>query len=181
MYRSKTPAIYGDRADFHGLSELTLDDKCKDTVISAPKETCEDESRWCPLSYRGSAFPDKDAVNKIYESTTDGSPARRLLVDVYAVHGKSCWWGFSASSNLRGGFLFDLTKGLTNVREVPAYKRKALATRSLEAKRPSAVGSIARTWPGLLQWSQASRPSTGVYSSTAGRAEKAMARTRTTL
>lgn len=65
-------------------------------------------------------FPSKTAVSMIYEATPKGSPARRLMVDMYTLKGNSHndWVGVDHPLKHNHDFLIDLTSELLTSRIV---------------------------------------------------------------
>lgn len=75
---------YISLAKFYVLAENLLDQTTKGIVLTAisarAEESCPDKSH---------DFPAIDSVQVIYEGTVEGSPARRLLVQLYTDFGDS--------------------------------------------------------------------------------------------
>jgi hypothetical protein len=68
------------------FGEKVQDGDFKDAVIDALIHTIatpdEEGTFW---------YPTKQLVDRAYTGTPEGSPIRRLLVDMHAFHGKRCW------------------------------------------------------------------------------------------
>jgi hypothetical protein len=60
------------------LAEMLMDDTTKDTVHTAILTRLKE-----PFADGLRCYPGLDAVNIIYGGTTQGNPARRLLIDLY--------------------------------------------------------------------------------------------------
>jgi len=67
-------------------------------VIRLTCVRCGNGMRW---------FPSRENVDRIYRGTPEGSPIRRLMVDMYAIRGAPEWLSAGADGSQ---FLLDLTK-----------------------------------------------------------------------
>jgi hypothetical protein len=78
--------VYDMLADLYALGERLQDDNIRNVII-------DEVVRFSRLFSResGRHFPLNYAVTTIYESTTVGSPARRLLVELFVTNGEEKW------------------------------------------------------------------------------------------
>lgn len=67
-----------------------------------------------PSNYHSYWYLTGESVNIIYEGTTSGSLARKLVVDMHAAYGKNHWLG---KSGLNTDFLIDLTNRFFDTRD----------------------------------------------------------------
>lgn len=65
-----------------------------------------------PVKSGTQMYPGDSLINRTYENTPEGSPLRRLLVDMYFYHGTKDW----ANDNMNVSFLADLTCELLGTR-----------------------------------------------------------------
>lgn len=84
-------------------------------------------------SRKSKSFPCEAPVNKLYEFTEEGSPVRRLMVDMYLTYGSSAWIEKGdGKPKFTTEFLVDLTKALFEDRvmlsETATKKRAELAS-----------------------------------------------------
>lgn len=84
------------------LAEKLQDTAAKHSAIDAMRKHGE-ENAWRP----GMKLWDPAAINELYLGTPDRSPARRLVVDLYALLGKSDWLECRLSK-LPKAFLYDI-------------------------------------------------------------------------
>lgn len=120
---------YDTLTGLYALGERLLDNSLRDNVLVAIMATWkEDQSKRDP-NKSGCLFPGALHINQIYNTTTEGSPARRLLVDTYVLRARSTWSSLNAGANMCHEFVLDLTKALLDMREVSASARKPLIAR----------------------------------------------------
>ena len=85
-YNSRNGKVYNVLADLYALGERLQDDTIRneviDEIVRFSKVSDRDTGRHYPLDY---------AVTTIYESTTAGSQARRLLVELFVTNGEAKW------------------------------------------------------------------------------------------
>lgn len=95
-------------ANIYVLGERMLDQSVQHAVIKElirlPKLTCE-----ANMSNK-SFSPNAEAISLIYDGTTAGSPARRLMVDYHVARGYESWLG----AHHHAAFVLDLAKALQN-------------------------------------------------------------------
>jgi hypothetical protein len=95
-------------ANIYVLGERMLDQSVKHAVIREfvrlPKLTCEANKS------NKSWSPNAEAISVIYDGTTEGSPARRLMVDYHVARGYESWLG----AHHHPAFVLDLAKALQN-------------------------------------------------------------------
>lgn len=89
LYASDVPATnYEELAALYVYGEKVMDSRFKHAVVKAlirsTRQVHEDGKCY---------FPVTNTVNCIYAGTLDGSPARKLLVDIFACHGNPSWMG----------------------------------------------------------------------------------------
>ncbi len=113
-------------AELYGLGESLLDrefqDCVIDTIISLRREEFEDEDgnmqRWSP---------EASTVARFYDLTPPGSPARRLVVELWVIKGEASWVDeLNLDDRNQVEFLKDITK-----------KRTRSLTSSLAATTPN--------------------------------------------
>jgi hypothetical protein len=92
------------------LAEMLIDDTTKDIVLVAILARTKDRLPEKPLYY-----PGLEVIETIYAGTTQGSPAHRLIVDLYTEFGNS---GFDliGYADAPKDFLYDMTVNLLTVR-----------------------------------------------------------------
>jgi hypothetical protein len=83
---SRNGKVYDVLAELYALGERLQDDHIRNVII-------DEIVRFSRMSSResGHHLPLDHAVTTIYESTTAGSPARRLLVELFVTNGKGKW------------------------------------------------------------------------------------------
>lgn len=95
-------------ANIYVLGERMIDQSVQHAVIKEfvrlPKLSCEANKN------KKSWPPNAEAIGLIYDGTTEGSPARRLMVDYHVARGYESWLG----SHCHPAFLLDLAKALQN-------------------------------------------------------------------
>jgi hypothetical protein len=95
-------------ANIYVLGERMLDQSVQHAVIKEltrlPKLTCEANKS------NKSFSPNAEAISLIYDGTTAGSPARRLMVDYHVARGYESWLG----AHHHAAFVLDLAKALQN-------------------------------------------------------------------
>jgi hypothetical protein len=100
-------------AQCYGLGERLQDVKYRNAIL-------------CKILYHVATkrlFPGDRAVAIIYENTTRGSPARKLMVDFWAYEGSEDWLkSGSIRSTIHLEFLEDLVPALLRLREKPVGK-----------------------------------------------------------
>lgn len=94
------------------LVDHSLHDRIIDAFVAAMRVTHEDEHGQYLM------FPTLE-VDDIYKHTTEASPLRRLLVDIYLIHGGGTWAGNRKLAGSHKDFLVDLTSALLEKRVVP--------------------------------------------------------------
>jgi len=92
-------AVYDVLGELYGLGERFLDSQLRNAII-------DEIVRFTTVGGYPRVYPQDDAINTIYECTTDGSPARRLLVFWFVTNGKENW----VTDSLYPDFLRDLAK-----------------------------------------------------------------------
>lgn len=100
-------------AKLYVLGEKLIDDNLQDRVLDAIIATVRKEH----------CYPSKATVKTIYRSTPEGSPARKLMVDVHVIHGAPSWIS-SKTEETHFDFLIDLTKALLDGRSVSEKTRR---------------------------------------------------------
>lgn len=93
----RTGAVYEVLGELYGLGERLLDSRLRNAII-------DEFVRFTKVGGYPHCYPQADAINSIYECTTDGSPARRLLVFWFITNGKEDW----VTDSLHYDFLRDL-------------------------------------------------------------------------
>jgi hypothetical protein len=92
------------------FGEKVQDSRFKDAVIDAAiKSTLSSDMDGVPC------FPGVMAVNRAYKGTPPGSPLRRLMIDLWARHGRDTW----EREDLNGEFLTELVGELLASRDTP--------------------------------------------------------------
>jgi hypothetical protein len=83
---SRNGKVYDVLADLYALGERLQDDKIRNIII-------DEVVRFSNLFGRetGRNYPLDYAIITIYETTTAGSPARRLLVELFVTDGEAKW------------------------------------------------------------------------------------------
>lgn len=83
---SRNGKVYDVLADLYALGERLQDDKIRNVVI-------DEIVAFSRLYAKGTGFhyPLDYAITTIYESTTAGSPVRRLLVEMFLTRGEAKW------------------------------------------------------------------------------------------
>lgn len=108
-------------SNLYALGTRLMDHDLKDPVLDAFAATWN-ERRRVKDADQNETYPHLHAVNVIYNATSEGSPGRRLLVDVFAIHGKSAMKIFQDAQHderPHPEFLPDLVKGLMDKRPTP--------------------------------------------------------------
>jgi hypothetical protein len=59
-----------------------------------------------------------EVVQEVYDGTPEGSPLRRLIVDLYAIHGRDVWLK-NLKEQLPTDFLYDVTLKMLQARPQP--------------------------------------------------------------
>jgi hypothetical protein len=100
-------------AQLYVLAERMLDSKCRNRILREFLRLrdlkCTTGETWNPTEI---------PVNIIYQGTTSGSPARRLLVDIHASYARENW--YPEDVNVAPAFLLDLLRKLLH--DVEAFK-----------------------------------------------------------
>ena len=109
----RRPLGYLALARLYGFGEKVIDKTLKDTVLDAIV-ACTFQAN--EQGHR--TFPMKDTVKTIYKSTSVGSPARRLMVDMYLAHGNEQMVSEKSHLNHKA-FLQDLSRALLKERVLP--------------------------------------------------------------
>lgn len=114
IYTTASPGLakeqgYNILAQIYVLAERLLDSNCRNRIlqefIRLRDLECENDAKWNPVWV---------PINIIYNGTTTGSPARRLLVDIHASVASETW--YLPDLNVVPAFLMDLVrKFLRNV------------------------------------------------------------------
>lgn len=92
------------------LNDTTFQDYVINSIIAQSRTEDTDGRQWYPTSQ----------VNLIYESTSAGSPARRLMVDFYVHFGDEEWITNTDDSEKPGyDFLIDVSAALLKKRNLP--------------------------------------------------------------
>ena len=83
---SRNGKVYDVLAELYALGERLQDDEIRNVVI-------DEIVRFSKLVARvtGGHYPLDRAITTIYESTPEGSPARRLLVELFVTNGEGKW------------------------------------------------------------------------------------------
>jgi hypothetical protein len=126
--------------EIYALAEKLKDNTSKDTVLSAMLAKSKEPSADCNQHSR---YPSLTCINIVYSGTPSGSPARRLLVDLYAETVDSSS-SFSAYGSAHKDFMFDMMVSLASTRphaKVPAELRNKLITET--SKSTAKDGQIA--------------------------------------
>ena len=97
-------SVYFALAGLYALGEKLMDIKLKNQVIEEIFVNA-----WSKHSSSEQRRPSASVVDKIYGSTAAGSPARRLMVDIYFWKGKKDWMLERPEDN-NTEFLMDLTQ-----------------------------------------------------------------------
>ncbi|KAK5733430.1 hypothetical protein LTR17_009675 [Elasticomyces elasticus] len=101
------------------LINPTFHDRVLDALVAGTQEyvvdTADAQSRW---------FPGKETVGNLYSSTPKGSPARRLMVDLYVIHGHAPWIDTENPEANSLEFLVDLTAAMFNNRVLTGARRE---------------------------------------------------------
>jgi hypothetical protein len=92
-------AVYDLLGELYGLGERILDSPLRNAII-------HEIVRFTTVGGYPRCYPQDDAINTIYECTTNGSPARRLLVFWFITNGKENW----VTDDLHPEFLRDVAK-----------------------------------------------------------------------
>lgn len=96
-------AVYNALTALYALGERLLDCKIRNAIL-------REIVRFTTLISEGlNCFPASPAINNIYNCTTEASPARRLMVDLYVTNGGEDWF----ASGLHSVFFQDLAKALS--------------------------------------------------------------------
>lgn len=91
--------VYDVLGELYGLGERLLDSPLRNAII-------DEMVRFTTVGGYPRCHPQEDAINTIYECTTDGSPARRLLVFWFITNGKEDW----ITDGVHPDFLRDVAK-----------------------------------------------------------------------
>lgn len=112
-----TDPEYVPLGKLYALGEHLIDTTFKDCVINAfvakSKAKDKDGRYWYPAGH---------VVNIIYENTSAGSPARRLVVDLHVRYGYEKWIQLT-NEKLNYDFLMDLSLALIKERKLPEGSR----------------------------------------------------------
>jgi hypothetical protein len=92
-------AVYDVLGELYGLAERLLESPLRNAII-------DEIVRFTTVGGYPRCYSQDDAINTIYECTTDESPARRLLVFWFITNGKEDW----VTDGLHPDFLRDLAK-----------------------------------------------------------------------
>lgn len=103
IYSGQKPS-YVVLAKSYAWAEKLLDKELKDRLLDAMVTTCRERDE---KGLRN--FPGTDAISIIYAATTESSPARRMMVDMYVSHGAESW---TVSVEHGIELLVDVTKAL---------------------------------------------------------------------
>lgn len=116
---------YLSLAKLYSLGEKLLDTYFQDCVINAMVLRSRNEANSNQCSY-----PGHPAIQTIYRGTPSTSPARRLLVDIWAGLGEETWilHGVKDQSEVNHEFIIDLSKALLKNRVVLDKDRKIYAS-----------------------------------------------------
>ena len=108
-------------ADLYVLGEKILDVKFQDCVIDCFLVSSRD-SNAREIGY----FPKTPATNLVYQGTPEGSPARRLMVDLFINYGNGKWITPEDGNRSRNNheFVMDLATALLDKRQLPAASRE---------------------------------------------------------
>lgn len=113
---------YNVLAELYALGTRLMDHVVKDLALDAMVATYEGERKGMTPVQNSIAYPQVRAINCIYNATIEGSPGRRMLVDIYVVHGHSEWAVFADEVDTEKphpDFLLDLVKALLRKRPPP--------------------------------------------------------------
>ena len=91
--------------DLYACGERFLNRPIKDAIIKELLRLV------CVKTAIGTWSPTGENVNRIYRGTPEGSPLRRLIVDIHVTKGKKDW----LSPNANAEFLMDMSKALYDV------------------------------------------------------------------
>ena len=103
---------YDMLARLYGLGERLLDtpfqDRIIDAIVCVTREVSSTGKR---------RYPTKTTVDTVYASTPEGSPARKLMVDIHVLYGQVKWLGSRKQPN-NPDFLLDLACALLKKRVI---------------------------------------------------------------
>lgn len=98
--------------------EKILDDDFCNTVVSAITAKVDERH------FEGTFYPGTKAVGILYEGTGDGSPARKMMVQLYSDHAAEEWLGEQNEKDSEE-FLADMCKELFRRRlRMPAVRQR---------------------------------------------------------
>lgn len=118
IYTTASPGLekelgYKLLAQLYVLAERMLDSKCRNRILQEFLRLrdlkCATGETWNPTDV---------SANIIYQGTTPGSPARRLLVDIHASYARASW--YPEDVHVAPAFLLDLVRKLLH--DVEAFK-----------------------------------------------------------
>ena len=97
------------------MGDINFKDAVIDAIVDKSNTATTDKKRWSPVG---------PVIRCIYDNTPETSPARQLLVDLYAVSGRSKWLHtWAKKSDLTKDFLYDLSIALFKQKQDPTGKR----------------------------------------------------------
>ena len=102
-------AGYKKLAQLYVLAKRLLDSRCRNRII---QEMLRLRALICATGYPSN--PSLDSVNIIYQGTTPGSPARRLLIDMYAYTARGR--RYQRDADVDPAFLMDLVRKFSGTR-----------------------------------------------------------------
>lgn len=112
---------WGILARLYGLGEVLMDkifqDRVIDSFVMGTREKRQSGSRH---------FPTKRTIDTVYKMVPAGSPARRLMVDMYVMHGKPRWIDIGGPDQNNKEFLADLAIALLAKRHITVEAQKEL-------------------------------------------------------
>ncbi|KAK3113516.1 hypothetical protein LTR53_009122 [Teratosphaeriaceae sp. CCFEE 6253] len=114
--------LYDAMMALYVLGEKIIDPRFQDRVIDAIVASTRERN-----GTAGRLYPNMTHVTCIYKTTPEGSPARRLLVDMYAIKAGPTWFHDEKPEDIMCEFFFDLTCALMERREVTDKTRQPIA------------------------------------------------------
>ncbi|KAK3112819.1 hypothetical protein LTR53_010500 [Teratosphaeriaceae sp. CCFEE 6253] len=105
--------LYHVRVALYILGEKIIDSRFQDSVVNAIIATTRET-----VGPGNRVYPNMRNVRRIYKNTPEGSPARRLLVDMYAIKAHPLFFHGEKPQDDMCQFFFDLSCALMEKREV---------------------------------------------------------------
>ncbi|KAH7095251.1 hypothetical protein FB567DRAFT_586580 [Paraphoma chrysanthemicola] len=116
---------YDDLFRLYILAEKLQDVKTKNAVIAAAIDTTRTRTKNGKYT-----IPQSNIINIVYEGTPIGSPARRLITDMYSIVPMTWIISHLQSTPMHGDFLVDLEVALSEIRPIKAEHKGNIVERN---------------------------------------------------